>query len=262
MIKTLKSSIKITQLAVPIILMNAVSSFGGFIAMNFMGKLGQVELAAGALIYSIYGLVFSLAFAFLLPISIFVGKEYAAKTIHNIGFIVRDGLVVATAFGMFSFIILMNLSPLLVYCGQSPVLIKITVKYFNVAIFSILPLMWSLVFNQFYFGIARPHVVLMISILNLPITIFMNYIFIFGKFGLPAYGVAGSAFASIIGAWVNLFLLIIFSLLKKEIRNFLSNVIKFGASHFILKLFNLGWPIAVQRGSGNRCIYCADFYYR
>lgn len=95
------------------------------------------------------------------------------------------------------------------YFIQQSDIIAESVRYLQVVCFSFIPLAASLTIANSMKAIGEAKIPLYISTIAVLINAFFNYIFIFGHFGFPAYGVAGAAFATVIARIVELLIYII-----------------------------------------------------
>lgn len=104
----------------------------------------------------------------------------------------------------------------------------------------------SVSFRGFYFGINKTKIFMFAGIITNLLNIFFNYMFIYGKLGMPRMGIAGSAIGSTLATFVDtLFYLIILvqpSYLNK-FRNFSNLRVDFG---IIKRIYKISMPVAFQ----------------
>jgi len=116
-------------------------------------------------------------------------------------------------------------------------------KYMIVAVLVTLP---SRVLEQFFFGIHRPRVVLVASVIANLLNIGINYVLIFGKFGAPAMGLQGAAIGSVT-AWVIQFLILMGIFLAPSMhRKFGTRMVKATRWLHCKDILRVGWPAGVQ----------------
>ncbi|WP_311488040.1 MATE family efflux transporter [uncultured Helcococcus sp.] len=84
------------------------------------------------------------------------------------------------------------------------------VSYLTLVALTFIPNAMSMCFNAVLRSVNRVKEPLLASVLSFFVNIFFNYIFIFGKFGAPALGVAGAALGTIIARYFELILLVFF----------------------------------------------------
>jgi len=71
--------------------------------------------------------------------------------------------------------------------GQDPEVVTLSMDYYIVMIWSLLPFMLFLAFKQFLEGLKLTKPGMIVTIVANIINIALNYILIFGKLGFPAY---------------------------------------------------------------------------
>jgi multidrug resistance protein, MATE family len=99
--------------------------------------------------------------------------------------------------------------------GVEPIQLVPQRIYFDILILaSIIPLL-RCSFSAFFSGIGKTKAVMLSGLTAMGVNIGMNYVLIFGKFGVPAMGIRGAAYGTIIGGISGL-LVLFFSYIKKE----------------------------------------------
>lgn len=89
------------------------------------------------------------------------------------------------------------------------------------------------------------------------INIILDPILIFGKFGLPAMGIAGAATATVIGQWIAAGIAIYFNITKNEdVRLKLSYIAP--KKDIILPILNVGIPSVIMMGIGAAMNFCMN----
>jgi MATE family multidrug resistance protein len=100
--------------------------------------------------------------------------------------------------------------------------------------------------SSFFSGIGRTRVVMMSAITAMVVNIGMNYVLIFGKLGLPALGIRGAAYGTIIGGVCGLGVLAAAYLSRGNLREFdVWHSVRFDAEA-MQKLWSFGYPAGVE----------------
>ena len=133
----------------------------------------------------------------------------------------KKGCARATAQGVFfallSFPLIMALRPLgvllLRWSGHGPEVFAMESQYFRIVMWCGGGMVLSSALGSFFSGRGKTRVIMSCNILANSVNILLNYLFIFGKAGLPEMGIIGAGWASVLGAWISpvLFALIYFS---------------------------------------------------
>ena len=186
-------------LCIPMILQNLVTTSLAIVDTLMVGMLGETPLAAVTLanlpIFVIQFVVFGLQGGSSVLISQYWGKRdmQAIVRVMGVAFTVAGGISLLFALAMFFFP-----TQIMGLLTNDPALRDIAAEYGRIVGF-------SYVFNSFtsiYVGAHRstenPKLGLAIFSSSMIANTFLNWIFIFGKLGAPALGVAGAALATLL----------------------------------------------------------------
>jgi MATE family multidrug resistance protein len=83
--------------------------------------------------------------------------------------------------------------------GHEPEIVELEVIYFRIMLFGNIAVVFVWAGVQFFMGIHRPVLSMYAALVAQVVNLFMNYALIFGKFGFPKMGIAGSAWGTVIG---------------------------------------------------------------
>jgi multidrug resistance protein, MATE family len=86
--------------------------------------------------------------------------------------------------------------------GHEPEVVALEVIYFRIMLFGNISVVFVWAGVQFFMGIHRPLLSMYAALIAQVVNLIMNYALIFGKFGFPAMGIAGSAWGTVIGITV------------------------------------------------------------
>ncbi|MDE1166332.1 MAG: MATE family efflux transporter [Pseudomonas sp.] len=191
-------------LAVPIIIAQLAHTAMGFVDAVMAGRVGPRDLAAVALGNSIWVPVFLLMTGILLATTPKVAQRHGAGQTAEIGPLVRQALWLAVAAGAGACALLLNAEPILHLMKVDPQLIAPCMGYLrgiatglpSVALYHVLRC------TSDGMGRTRPSMVLGLCglLLNIP----LNYVFIYGHFGVPAMGGVGCGWATASVMWMML----------------------------------------------------------
>lgn len=198
------------SIAVPIMIQNGITNFVGLLDNIMVGQIGTEQMSGIAIVNQLL-LVFNLAiFGAVSGAGIFTAQFYGKKDHEGVRHTFRFKIYIAVIITLLSILILALFGGNLVEmylrgedkgfsveealrCGRQ----YLWIMYFGLLPFAI---------EQAYVGTLREcgeTVVPMIAgIVAVILNLMLNYILIFGKFGCPALGVTGAAFATIISRYV------------------------------------------------------------
>lgn len=233
-------------LAFPIIISQVATTAMGFVDAVMAGRVGPRDLAAVALGNSIWVPVFLLMSGILLATTPKVAQRFGANAHPEIGPIVRQALWLALFTGLCAAGLLIGAEPLLRLMKVDPDLIGPSMGYLH-GIASGMPAVGVYCVLRCFsdgLGKTRPSMILGLSALALNIP--LNYVFIYGHFGVPAMGGVGCGWATAIVMW--------FMALGMVVWTFRGAIYQSSRvySHFewpkwaiIKRLLNVGVPIGV-----------------
>lgn len=200
----LKNKIKVfTTLLIPIL----VTQIGLFL-MNFFdtvmsGRAGAEDLAGVAIGSSLWVPIFTGVNGAMLAITPIIAHLIGANDKNEIKKKVQQGIYLAIILAIIVFIIgAIALDPILQFMDLDPQVSYIARYYLITLILGIIPLFIFNTLRSYIDALGQTRISMVIILISLPINIILNYIFIFGKLGLPAYGGIGSGIATALTYWL------------------------------------------------------------
>ena len=200
---------KVTIIALPIVIQNFITSSLNIVDTMMIGKLGENEIAAVGIANQYFFLLSLLMMGLFSGIGIFVSQYFGKKDNENIKKLIGIGIVCAIVMGSI-FTITAQIFPegIIGIFNKDFEVIKLGVEY--LIIVSLSYIFTTITFN---YGIAlrcieKTTIPMIGSSIALIINTVLNYILIFGYFGMPELGVKGAAIATLIARIIE-FLIII-----------------------------------------------------
>lgn len=133
-------------------------------------------------------------------VSTFVAQYYGAKRPERIGPSLWQGLYIAFFGGAVIFFLSYAARPIFTFVGHEAAIREEEIIYFSIlskgAIFSIS----ASALAGFFSGRGQNWPVMWANVSMMAVNIVLDYLFIFGKAGLPAMGIRGAAYATVIAA--------------------------------------------------------------
>src|SRR5690606_12309372 len=125
-----------------------------------------------------------------------VAKRFGAGEHERIGPVVRQALWMGLGIGTLSAILMWNAEPLLHLLKVETNLIEPSMGYLRAVACGFPAMAVYLVLRSYSDGLGHSRPSMVIGLLGLTLNIPLNYIFIFGKLGVPAMGGVGCGWAS------------------------------------------------------------------
>jgi MATE family multidrug resistance protein len=197
----------LTLLLGPILLSQLSQAGFGFVDTVMSGQVSPLDLAAVALGASIWLPVILLTSGILMAAMPLVAAAWGKHDHAEITAIVHQALWLALLISALGILLLQHVTPIFELLHTPVHLRELTRQY-------LIAMSWGLpaaaifsVLRSYCEAMGRPLSVTIISVGGLLLNIPINYIFIHGKLGLPAFGGVGCGWASAIVMWVMMLLL-------------------------------------------------------
>lgn len=189
------------RLALPIMIAQVATTAMGFVDAVMAGRVSPRDLAAVALGNSIWIPVFLLMTGTLLATTPKVAQRFGAGKLHEISPVVRQALWLALVTGLSATLILISAEPILHLMKVDPELIKPCMGYLHGIASGLPAVALYYVLRCLSDGLGRTVPSMVIGLCGLALNIPINYIFIYGHFGVPAMGGVGCGWATAIVMW-------------------------------------------------------------
>jgi MATE family multidrug resistance protein len=198
----------LVRLAGPLIVNNLSIAGMQFADAVMAGRLGAEALAAVAVGGSVWFLGFTVCLGLMMAISPITARRFGAGELSVIGRYTRQGLWLALALGL-TLITLVQLfvEPVLTFVGIDSEFRQVTIGYVQAIIYGMPAICGFLAFRFTTEGIGFMRPIMYTSLFALVCNVFLNYVLMYGHFGLPAFGAVGCGMASAITMWLMLFVI-------------------------------------------------------
>ena len=169
------------------------------LADNIMvGHVGTAELAGVSFANAIFLIGFITLIGFSQGLTPLVGESFAKGEHKKASHLLRNSLMLNLCTYSVIGLLLMAVGFFMPHMGQDPQVIPFAQPYYFITVASLIPT--SLFFTSRFFaeGIGDTKHAMWITVTSNLLNIFLNWVLIFGHFGLPALGVMGAALATLI----------------------------------------------------------------
>ncbi len=200
----LHHTIRIAALAWPILVGQLAVIANGVIDTAMTSRFSATDLAALALGASIYISVFVGLNGVLQALAPVIGQLFGAKRFDAIGFEIKQGTWLALFLSCIGCLVLLFPQPLLSLAHASPELTAKATLYLRILALALPATLGFRIYGALNTAIARPKMLMVIQLIALLLKVPLNALFIFGGWGLPAFGGPGCAIATAAIAWLSL----------------------------------------------------------
>ncbi len=218
------------------------------VADNIMvGKLGAVPLAAASLANAVFFLLLTFGIGVSYAITPLVAEADGANDRSAISLVLKHGLLINIITGVFLFIVVLSGGNVLQHMNQPEDVVALAIPYLGVITLSIIPFMVFQTFRQFAEGLSMTKQAMYITVIANIINIILNYIFIYGKLGIPAMGLLGAGWATFISRVLMGVMMMSLVYYHSEFKSYRDGFsLKNYSMPFIKKMLAIGVPAAFQ----------------
>ncbi|MIL09672.1 MATE family efflux transporter [Salmonella enterica subsp. enterica] len=221
-------------LAWPMILTNLAQVAMTATDVAIIGRLGPDSLAAGALGSNLYFAPLILGLGLAYATSPMIAAELGRKkhSVRDVRRTVRQGMWLTFFIAIPIWLLLWNAEAILLRMGQEPRLAQQAGIYVQALQWALLPFYFYIVLRSFISALERPFWALVIMAIAVFLNFVLNWALVFGHFGFPAYGIAGSGAATSIATWFMFFGMAIVVYVHPKFRRY----------HLLGRFWRADWP--------------------
>lgn len=234
-------------LAFPIMAGMVSHTLVGLADTIMVGRTGVVPLAASAFVMAITHIPLVIAIGILSAVGVLVSQAFGARRHRDAAEIFRHGLFGSFFAGLAIIAATFLLRPHLSLFGQPPAVAAAAGDYFILFGASLLPALAAQTCKQFSEALNRPWIPNLILLGGVLLTIFLNWIFIYGHWGAPPLGLEGAGWATLIARGIMALALICYVTSSPSLRAFQpAGWFQPLAPAWFGRILRLGWPVGFQ----------------
>jgi multidrug resistance protein, MATE family len=239
---------KTFNLAFPIILGELAQMFLHIIDTAMVGAVSYKHLAAAALVMS----VMNIPFVFGIGITISVSQMVSMANGRNDGKLVSHYLFNGFWLCALSAVIIslgIELSKnILFHLDQDAEVATLALPYLQIMGWSVIPMLLFMALKQFTDGLEHTKTAMILSILAMPLNVFLNWLLIYGNWGFPRLELVGAGWGTLITRTLIFIVLGLIILYHNTFRRYIavrSKEWKF-KWHTLKELLEIGIPSSFQ----------------
>ena len=250
------------KVAFPVMLTQFGAAMVGLADSIMVGHYGTTDLAAVSFSNAVFFTVMVFSMGALMGITPLVGHVYGrlekliaqgttdeevAHKHEQISSYLANGLVFTALICVFSLALLGPCIPFLDHFGQEPEVVSCARPYYILIVLSIIPFLLFCFSKQFLEGLGNTLVAMLITLGCNILNIFLNWVFIFGHYGVTAMGAEGAGWATLIARILMPVCFIVAMLCKTEWRRYILSMKRYLLTRREVEhLVTIGVPIGLQ----------------
>ena len=208
----------VVKLSFPVMLQNLLTGSFTLADTLLVSSLGTVSLSSVGMAGQWSWLMNMIIIGFCSGTTLFVSQYWGIKDMKKIRHV--SGISILFAFGIsLTFTIVSVALPNLVVrmFNSNQDVVSTGSEYLSVVAFSYIPIAMTNILAAILRSVENVKLPMYASLLTTVLNIFLDYAMIFGKFGFSKMGVRGAALATVISAWAGLAVIVVISLIKKNV---------------------------------------------
>jgi MATE family multidrug resistance protein len=234
-------------LALPVVLAELAWVTMGIVDTLMVGPLGAEAIGAVGIGSSVFMGVCVFAMGLLLGLDTLVAQSYGAARLDDCHRWLVHGVALGLGLAVPVTVILYTLAASLHLWGLDPAVLNLTRDYLQVVTWSLLPLLLYAAFRRYLQATGSVRPIMIALVLANVVNALFNWLLIFGRFGLPALGVRGSAWATVLARVFMAGWLLLAIVYREWGRNpgLFHTSLRIDPA-WLRRLYSLGFPAAMQ----------------
>jgi multidrug resistance protein, MATE family len=190
-------ALKTWKLSTPIILGELTQMALGIIDNIMVGSISYKHLAAAALVNSVMNIPFVLGIGMTMSISQTVSMAHGRKDGLKVSHYLYNGFWLCTIAAIIIALVLNFSKNILFHLGQDHDVAVLAVPFLQIMGWSTIPMIMFISLKQFTDGLERTRTAMLLSLSALPVNIFINWLLIYGNWGVPRLELTGAGLGTL-----------------------------------------------------------------
>lgn len=238
---------QILSISIPIMLGSAAQNIIVLSDNIFLSFRSGLEFASIGIVGVFYLIIASIGYGFSRGGQILIARKFGERNYRGVGYYFQALIIFELAMATLLFVFMQFGSE-----WFFSLFIK-SDEIFNYCIAYIKPRSYGIFFSYlgvsliaFYTGIAKTKFIIYDTIILTVVNVVLNYIFIFGAFGIESMGIAGAGIASTIAEIIAFIVFVIYMVYDKSNRKFKLVHIHHLKAGWVKQVFTMSTPIVFQ----------------
>ena len=179
------------KLAVPVIIGELAQMALHIIDTAMVGAISYKQLAAAALVINAMNIPFVIGIGMTISVSQMVSMAHGRRDGQLVSHYFFNGFILCAATAIIISLALIFGKNILLHLDQDPEVARFALPFMQLMGLSIIPMLLFMTLKQFTDGLEFTRKAMLISLLGMPVNIFLNWLFISGTWGFPRMELAG-----------------------------------------------------------------------
>ena len=189
---------KTIKLALPIIIGELAQMALHIIDAAMVGAISYKQLAAAALVINAMNIPFVLGIGMTISVSQMVSMAHGQRDGRLVSHYFFNGFILCAVTAIIISLTLVFGKDIIKHLGQDPEVVVLALPFMQLMGMSIIPMLLFMTLKQFTDGLEYTKTAMLISLLGMPVNIFLNWLLIYGNWGFPRLELNGAGWATLI----------------------------------------------------------------
>ena len=245
-----KEAYQTLHLALPIIIGELAQMALHIIDSAMVGAINYKQLAATALVINGINIPFVFGIGMTISVSQMVSMAHGKGDAKAVSHYLFNGFVLCALTAVAISCLLVFGRGILHHLGQDPEVVTYAIPFLKLISLSIIPMLLFMTLKQFADGLEYTRTAMVLSLLSMPINIFLNWLLIYGNWGFPRLELLGAGWATLITRTLIFFALLLLVLKHRNFRPYIA----LRKTEWVLRrktlkeLLGIGVPSSLQIG--------------
>jgi len=238
---------QVAMLAGPLVLQNFSQTLLGVVDTYFVSRLSTEALAAVGLSSVMFFAVLMLFRSTANSSVVFVGRAYGERDNEKIGTAIARSLNLVGWMSLVVLVLPWLFASLMAIAspGDNPLVRELGTRYLQIRTIEIPMVMFSAVVWGFLVGRGDSRTPMMLAWITVLLNIFLDWVLVLGNLGVPALGVSGAAYATVMATGLNAILSAIILWSGPNRRMFHTAKIRLASWSELYGMFRIGLPLGM-----------------
>jgi MATE family multidrug resistance protein len=193
---------RLLVISLPLVLAQIAQNATSLVDTIMVGKLGEGALAGIAIGSTVFMFVSIVASGVVLGVSSVVSQAVGAGNKELTGRAVRQGFWLSLILTIPAMLIFWNIQPILLALRQPAETAAASSQYLRAISFGLFPSLCAFAMRGLLEGHSNTRPILVVAVVSVALNVFLNDTLMFGRYGLPKFGLVGTGIASAIVLWL------------------------------------------------------------
>lgn len=235
------------KIGLPVIIAQLLQMSMNFVDTVMAGNLSADALAAVAVGGAVFIPFMMLAAGILMALTPIVAQLVGARNFKEIGVNVRQGLWLSLILAIPVFFLIRNLEFVMHFMDVTPSIIPVAQGYLDAISWGIFGVCGYMALRFFNEGMSVTRPAMYFALLGVFVNIPANYVFMYGKLGMPKLGAVGCGYASAIVGFVMFLGMLVFTMNHKPYDRFeIFSRFRLPEWQYFKEILHIGIPIGLS----------------